>query len=207
MHRFISSRDVEEYSTDVQPRDIQLTKDEDIEYRSGTLYSSSGTTFVEILTFSQGTQQQLADEEEPSNLTDSNTFTVNGSYTLDRMQCYTLSKSAAAQRNGRSVDNMVVTSLKATVNKREYLCTKSVSSYTGTVKIISLTLTISTSIGALNCAYIHSCTCRIYWQTTFGGPTTGTTITARDPNESSPGTREYTTWWVVISMFVYYVKL
>ena len=162
MHRFISSRDVEEYSTDVQPRDIQLTKDEDIEYRSGTLYSSSGTTFVEILTFSQGTQQQLADEEEPSNLTDSNTFTVNGSYTLDRMQCYTLSKSAAAQRNGRSVDNMVVTSLKATVNKREYLCTKSVSSYTGTVKIISLTLTISTSIGALNCAYIHSCTCRIY---------------------------------------------
>ena len=161
MHRSISSRDVEEYSTDVQPRDIQLTKDEDIEYRSGTLYSSSGTTFVEILTFSQGTQQ-LADEEEPSNLTDSNTFTVNGSYTLDRMQCYTLSKSAAAQRNGRSVDNMVVTSLKATVNKREYLCTKSVSSYTGTVKIISLTLTISTSIGALNCAYIHSCTCRVY---------------------------------------------
>ena len=60
MHRSISSRDVEEYSTDAQPRDIQLTKDEDIEYRSGTLYSSSGTTFVEILTFSQGRQQQLA---------------------------------------------------------------------------------------------------------------------------------------------------
>ena len=37
-------RDVEEYSTDVQPCDIQFTKDEDIEYRSGTLYSSSGTT-------------------------------------------------------------------------------------------------------------------------------------------------------------------
>ena len=138
MHRSISSRDVEEYSTDVQPRDIQLTKDEDIEYRSGTLYSSSGTTFVEILTFSQGTQQQLADEEEPSNLTDSNTFTVNGSYTLDRMQCYTLPKSAAAQRNGRSVENMVETSLKATVNKREYLCTKSIGSYTGTVNTIDI---------------------------------------------------------------------
>ena len=138
MHRSISSRDVEEYSTDVQPRDIQLTKDEDIEYRSGTLYSSSGTTFVEILTFTKGTRQQLADEEEPSNLTDSNTFTVNGSYTLDRMQCYTLSKSAAAQRNGRSVENMVETSLKATINKREYLCTKSIGSYTGTVKIIDI---------------------------------------------------------------------
>ena len=120
MHRSISSRDIEEYSTDAQPRDIQLTKDEDIEYRSGTLYSSSGTTFVEILTLSQGRQQQLADEEEPSNLTDSKTFTVNGSYTLDRMQCYTLSKSAAAQRNGRSVDNVVETSLKANINKREY---------------------------------------------------------------------------------------
>ena len=58
-----------------------------------------------------------------------------------------------------------------------------------------------------DCAYVHSCTCRIHWQTTFGGPTTGTTITVRDPNESSPGTREYTTWWVVIGMFVYYVKL
>ena len=137
MHRSISSRDIEEYSTDAQPRDIQLTKDEDIEYRSGTLYSSSGTTFVEILTLSQGRQQQLADEEEPSNLTDSKTFTVNGSYTLDRMQCYTLSKSAAAQRNGRSVDNVVETSLKATVDKREYLCTKPVSRYTGTVDIIS----------------------------------------------------------------------
>ena len=137
MHRSISSRDIEEYSTDAQPRDIQLTKDEDIEYRSGTLYSSSGTTFVEILTLSQGRQQQLADEEEPSNLTDSKTFTVNGSYTLDRMQCYTLSKSAAAQRNGRSVDNVVETSLKATVDKREYLCTKPVSRYTGTVDILS----------------------------------------------------------------------
>ena len=137
MHRSISSRDIEEYSTDAQPRDIQLTKDEDIEYRSGTLYSSSGTTFVEILTLSQGRQQQLADEEEPSNLTDSKTFTVNGSYTLDRMQCYTLSKSAAAQRNGRSVNNVVETSLKATVDKREYLCTKPVSRYTGTVDIIS----------------------------------------------------------------------
>ena len=159
MHRFINSRDVEEYSTDAQPRDIQLIKDEDIEYRSGTLYSSSGTTFVEILTFSQGRQQQLADEEEPSNLTDSNTFTVNGSYTLDRMQCYTLSKSAAGQRNGRSVDNMVVTSLKATINKREYLCTIFVGNYNPYSQV---SLTISISRGTLNCAHIHSCTCRIY---------------------------------------------
>ena len=104
MHRFISSRDV------THPHDIQLTKDEDIEYRSGTLYSSSGTTFAEIL---QETQH-LADKE-------SNRLTVNGSYTLDRMQCYTLSKSATAQINKRSVENMVETSLRASINKRKYL--------------------------------------------------------------------------------------
>ena len=108
MYRFISSRDV------THPHDIQLTKDGDIEYRSSTLYSSSGTTFVEIL---QETQQHLADKE-------SNRLTVNGSYTLDRMHCYTLSKSAAAQRNGRSVDNMVETSLRATINRRKCLRTK-----------------------------------------------------------------------------------
>ena len=105
MHRFIGSRDV------THPHDIQLTKDGDIEYRSGTLYSSSGATFAEIL---QETQQHLADKE-------SNRLTVNGSYTLDRMQCYTLSKSAAAHINKRSVENMVETSLRATINKRKYL--------------------------------------------------------------------------------------
>ena len=113
MHRVINSQDVID---DTHSRDIQLTKDEDIEYRSGTLYSSSGTTFVEILTFSQGTQQQLADKE-------SNRLIANGSHILQKMQCYTLSKSAAAHVNKRSVDNVVETSLKATINKREYTCT------------------------------------------------------------------------------------
>ena len=110
MQRIINSRDVID---DTHSRDIQLTKDEDIEYRSGTLYSSSGTTFVEIL---QERQQHLADKE-------SNRLIANGSYTLEKMQCYTLSKSAAAHINKRSVDNMVETSLKATINKRKYTCT------------------------------------------------------------------------------------
>ena len=66
MHRSISNRDVEEYSTDVQPCDIQFTKDEDIEYRSGTLYSSSGTTSVEILTFSQGNNSSWQMKTNPA---------------------------------------------------------------------------------------------------------------------------------------------
>ena len=126
MHRSVRSNDVKEYSSDTQPSDIRLMKDEDIEYRSGTLYSSSGTTSVQILTFQQQQQRQLAEEmDPPSNLTDPNTFAVNGSYTLERMQCYTVSKSEAAQKSKRSVTNVVQTSLKATINKREYLCTKS----------------------------------------------------------------------------------
>ena len=107
MQRVINSQDVID---DTHSRDIQLTKDEDIEYQSGTLYSSSGTTFVEIL---QERQQYLADEE-------SNRLIANGSYTLEKMQCYTLSKSAAAHINKRSVDNMVETSLRATIDKRKY---------------------------------------------------------------------------------------
>ena len=117
MHRSVTSDDVEEYPGENQAQDIHLTKDEDIEYRSGILYSSSGTTFVQVLTLPQGKQQQLADGEEP--LSNPNTFSANGSYTLDRMRCYTLSRSAAAPKNRRNVNNLVETSLRATIDKRK----------------------------------------------------------------------------------------
>ena len=120
MHRYVNSEDVEQYPDDTHPRDILLTKDEDIEYRSGMLYHSSGTTFVEISISPQQTVQQFADEEESSsNLTNPHTFSVYGSYSLDKIQCYTLSRSATVQRNRRSVGNLVETSLGATIDKRK----------------------------------------------------------------------------------------
>ena len=40
--------------------------------------------------------------------------------------------------------------------------------------------------------------CRIYWPTTFRGPTETTTIPVTGSGETSPGTREYRTWWVLL---------
>jgi len=47
-------------------------------------------------------------------------FAVNGSYTLDRMRCYTLSRSAATPKNKRNANNLVETSLRATIDKRKW---------------------------------------------------------------------------------------
>ena len=48
MHHSISSRDVKECSTGASVKDVQLEKEEDIEYHSGHLYHSSGSTSVKI---------------------------------------------------------------------------------------------------------------------------------------------------------------
>ena len=44
MHRSVSSDDVKEYSTGARAKDVKLKKEEDIEYHSGRLHHSSGTT-------------------------------------------------------------------------------------------------------------------------------------------------------------------
>lgn len=119
MHRSISSKDVEEYSSEAKPRDVKLSKEEDVEYRSGSLYSSSGATSVEILT--KGQQENVDEEDQPDELFKSDTLTVSGSYRLDRMRCYTLSSNELPQRKRRSADstNVVESTLSATIDKRE----------------------------------------------------------------------------------------
>ena len=47
MHHSISNSDVKEYSTGARMKDVQL-EEEDIEYRSGHLYHSSGSATVKI---------------------------------------------------------------------------------------------------------------------------------------------------------------
>ena len=47
MHRSISSSDVKEYSTGARVKDVQL-EEEDIEYRWGHLYHSSGSATVKL---------------------------------------------------------------------------------------------------------------------------------------------------------------
>ena len=120
MHRSISSKDVEEYSSEAKPRDFKLSKEEDVEYRSGSLYSSFGASSVEIL--SKRHHEMVDEEDQPDNMFKSDTLTVSGSYKLDRMRCYTLSNNELPQRKRRSADttNVVESTLSATIDKRQY---------------------------------------------------------------------------------------
>ena len=49
MHRTVKSDDVVDYTSHI-PKDDVLRKDEDIEYRSGMLYHSTGRTSVRLRT-------------------------------------------------------------------------------------------------------------------------------------------------------------
>ena len=123
MHRSISSEDVEEYSSEeAKQRDVKLSKEEDVEYRSGSLYSSSGASSVKILSKRQQ-HEMVIEEDQPDKLFNSDTLTVSGSYRLDRIRCYPLSSKKLFQRKRRSADstNVVESTLSATIDKRQYM--------------------------------------------------------------------------------------
>ena len=117
MHRSINSEDVEEYPNDDRPQEVELHKEEDIEFHNGTLQSSSGTTYVAIDTH----QQQGDGDDNDSDQDEPDVFAVIGSYKLDKDRCYSLSGEEKQQRKRRSADNLVETTLSATIDKREYL--------------------------------------------------------------------------------------
>ena len=123
MHRSISSEDVEEYSSEAaKQRDVKLSKEEDVEYRSGSLYSSSGASSVKIVSKRQQ-QEMVVEEDLPNNLFKSDTLTVSGSYKLKRIRCYLLSSKKIFQRKRRSADstNVVESTLSATIDKCQYM--------------------------------------------------------------------------------------
>ena len=115
MHRSIKSKDVEKYPGDRKPREVKLNKEEDIEYESGLLKSSSGTTTVAL------TSKHLKNRKEAG----SKTFAAKGSYRLRRIRCYTLTGKQKRPRGRRSTDDhaAVETTLSAIVDKREYAST------------------------------------------------------------------------------------
>ena len=95
MHRSISSGDVKKYSTGAHKKEMQLEKEEDIEYRSGHLYHSSGLATVKIVKRFPSRHTTL--QEGPLN---EDLLTANGSYVLDLLRCYTV--SSMARRGKRS---------------------------------------------------------------------------------------------------------
>ena len=159
MHRSISSEDVEEYSSEAaKQRDVKLSKEEDVEYRSGSLYSSSGASSVKILSKRQQ-HEMVIEEDQPDKLFNSDTLTVSGSYRLDRIRCYPLSSKKLFQRKRRSADstNVVESTLSATIDKRQYICM---------IMMHSLCIV----------PFASAC-CRFYSYGTFRDSAKGTTIT------------------------------
>ena len=114
MHRTVSSNDVKKYSTGARMKDVQLEKEEDIEYHSGHLYHSSGSTTVKMANSQQrliGRQTTLQEGPLSDEL-----ITANGSYILDLLRCYTV--SSTAKRGKRSTRKpMIRGSLEIVIDK------------------------------------------------------------------------------------------
>ena len=92
MHRSVDGKDVIDYSTGAKKRDIQLRKEEDIEYRNGILRHSSGDTMFKV----EG-KRGIEDAQSGQEKEFSDAFSAHGSYSLDLQQCYTPSKKDGAQ--------------------------------------------------------------------------------------------------------------
>ena len=116
MHRFIESDDVIDYSTGARKRDIQLTKDEDIEYRDGVLYHSSGDTSFKIKN-----KNSVEEPQDTQEMLFSGAFSARGSYTLDLQQCYVEQKQDKSRRRRslyeRMNENMREEGLKVNFNR------------------------------------------------------------------------------------------
>ena len=102
MHRHIESDDVIDYSSRARKKSIQLQKDEDIEYRNGFLYHSSGNAAIKIK------EGQVQDEGQ--NLI-SEAFAAQGSYSLDLQQCYVPARHMQS-RQRRSISDKMNEDLK-----------------------------------------------------------------------------------------------
>ena len=100
MHRFIDDTDVIEYSTGARKRDIELRKEEDIEYRDGILQRSSGDTLFKV------DNKKGVALENGQNKKFSDAFSVHGSYKLDLQQCFSSTKLKAAKHKRNLDDQM-----------------------------------------------------------------------------------------------------
>lgn len=138
MHRTIKSEDVLEYASGIPKRDVLLTKEEDIEYRSGALYHSSGKTHIKMLGIGdQGNedfsrinplantpQKQKADEPHAREYDDSiklNRFSADGYYSLDLAYCHNVPKiSARKHRSLQQSTRTVQSTLMAQINQSMY---------------------------------------------------------------------------------------
>ena len=92
MHRHIENDDVISYSSGAKKNRFHLVKDEDVDYRQGTMQHSSGSILVE---------PQNIQNEGKKEMSVSKALSSRGSYTMDLQQCYTPAKHRQSrQRRG-----------------------------------------------------------------------------------------------------------
>ena len=144
MHRSVSSNDVISYSSELPQDEVDLSKEEDVEVKSGKIVRSSGKTAVQVLSEGHQGQEDIIGErlvagkhpmrkkrQETETESDdtydaslsANEFRARGSYSLTMHKCYNVRSSGT--RNGREVaqfmmgDEFTASSLKAKYNKSE----------------------------------------------------------------------------------------
>ena len=95
MHRTIMTDDVVEYPMHVSPRDIQLVKEEDVEYREGRLLESNGTTHVSL---NRKFTDSMHTTDRPGDDPDINMFTYNGSFSMELQVCRLVPQATRRRR-------------------------------------------------------------------------------------------------------------
>lgn len=91
MHRIITSEDVIEYPMQVNSKDIQFVKEEDIEYRDGKLVKSNGSTILSL------NQEHVPQEGSEGYFVD--IFTVSGSFSMELSVCRPAPRTTRKRRN------------------------------------------------------------------------------------------------------------
>lgn len=91
MHRIITSEDVIEYPMQANRKDIQLVKEEDIEYKDGQLVKSNGTTILSL------DKEHVPHKTSERDFVD--IFTVSGSFSMELRACRLAPHATRRRRN------------------------------------------------------------------------------------------------------------
>ena len=119
MHRSISNNDVIEYPMDIPDKDVELTEEEDIEYRDGRLVRSNGTMNISMERTLSSHNELTPDDSEDNNF--SNMFNARGSFLMELKVCRLVPLTARGRRNAVrehfDSDSTLEESLMATFDK------------------------------------------------------------------------------------------
>ena len=85
IHRTVTSEDVLEYSSGVHTRDVQLREEDDIEYRDGRLFRSSGNMYLSVDKEIHSSGQGSGGMDEFADV-----VTARGSFNMELNECRTV---------------------------------------------------------------------------------------------------------------------